>query len=357
MEKKYASERTVAVIDEAIDALQRGSEAPESPIKKFHNQQERDELRRLAKRLRKGQIHPPYGNILSGPELADIYELTILRDEIIEAAHKDLRRAIAQLEKLIQEEGAAVNQTFYAMLRDAEEEAIVLGPGSEGARRVPHMNFIIEIARKGESLYRRKSSSDSVHVGPRLTKNPVAAMILAEIFALTAAEIIDSPPDGETLLMFPAEGGDPARGRVLMRIGLGKASWIGSFELGDTEHNTVQLLPDGKHLFVSAGGAGYILDARSRALVERIGNDVVSVGDAFMGSVFIVTHGHRSFEAFGIPGRLWKTGTIGCGGFRGLTFEGEEFVGEARQEGEPEWAAFSVKLLNGEVSFRADRPG
>jgi hypothetical protein len=182
-------------------------------------------------------------------------------------------------------------------------------------------------------------------------------MIMAEIYALTAAQILDSPPDGETLLMFPAEGGDPARGRVLMRIGVGKASWIGSFEQGDTEHNTVQLLPDGKHLFVSAGGAGYILDARSRALVERIGNDVVSVGDAYMGSVFIVTHDHRSFEAFGIPGRLWKTGTIGCGGFRGLTFEGEEFVGEARQEGEPDWARFSVKLLNGEVSFRADRPG
>ncbi|HEX3535014.1 MAG TPA: hypothetical protein VHT23_12435, partial [Gemmatimonadaceae bacterium] len=232
MEKKYASERTVAVIEEAIDALQRGSEAPESPIKKFHNQQERDELRRLAKRLRKGQIHPHYGNILSGAELADIYERTILRDEIIEAAHKDLRRAIATLEKLIQEEGQAVNQTFYAMVRDAEEAALVLGPGSEGARRLRQMSFIIEIAKKGEAQYRRKSSSDVVHVGPSLTKDPIGDAIMATIFSMTAAEILDAPPDGEPVLAFPAEGTDPARARVLMRVGLGPASWVGSFEQG-----------------------------------------------------------------------------------------------------------------------------
>ena len=67
MKKKYPSERAVGIINEAIDALQRGADAPESPIKRFHNQQERDELRRQAKRLRKGQLHPQYGNLLSGP--------------------------------------------------------------------------------------------------------------------------------------------------------------------------------------------------------------------------------------------------------------------------------------------------
>jgi hypothetical protein len=351
MNKKYASERAVAVINEAIDALQRGADAPESPLKKFHSREERDELRRRAKRLRKGQLHSQYGNILSDPELADIYDLTIRRDEIIEAAHADLRRALAELERLIEEEGEAVNHTFYTRLREAEEEAMVLGPDSEAARRVRQMNFIIEIAKKGQTLHRRKSNS-LVFVGPNLTKNLAADLIAALFYSTAAAVILDSPPAGEPVVTFPAADGDPARGRVLFRIGLGVASWLGSFEQGDTEHNTVQLLPDGKHLFVSAGGAGYILDFRSRTLVERIGNDVVSVGDAFMGSVFIVTHGHLSFEAFGMPGRLWKTDTIGCGGFRGLTFEGEEFVGEARQEGEPEWTPFAVKLATGEVSWR-----
>lgn len=351
--KKYASERAVAIINEAIDALQRGADAPESPIKKFHSREERSVLRRDAIRLRRGQLQPQYGNVLSPSELADILEVTIRRDEIIETAHADLRRALEKLGRLIEEEGDAVNQTFYTMLREAQEEAIVQGPDSEGARRARHMNFIIEIAKKGDSLHRRKSNA-LVSVGPNLTKNPVADMITTFLYSISAAVILDAPPAGETVIAIPAEDGDPARGRILMRIGVDKMSWIGSFERGDTEHSTVQLLPDGRHLFVSAGGAGYILDLISRALVERIGNDVVSVGDAYMGSVVFVNHGDRIIEAFGIPGRLWKTGTIGCGGFRNLDVEGEAFIGEARRQAEPEeWARFSVSLRTGDVSFRS----
>src|ERR1043166_5540347 len=107
MTKKYASERAVAIINELIEALQRGRDAPESPIKKFHNREERDQLRRKAKRLRKGQLRPPYVNVVSPSELADIYERTILRDEIIEKAHADVRRALEKLERLIEEEGDA----------------------------------------------------------------------------------------------------------------------------------------------------------------------------------------------------------------------------------------------------------
>src|ERR1700756_1076012 len=127
MTKKYPSERAVAIINELIDALQRGADAPESPIKKFHNREERDQLRRKAKRLRKGQLHPPFANVVSGVELADIYELTIRRDEIIEEAHADVRRALEKLERLIEEEGHAVRDTFYMMLREAQEEASVQG--------------------------------------------------------------------------------------------------------------------------------------------------------------------------------------------------------------------------------------
>src|ERR1043166_6307080 len=111
-------------------------------------------------------------------------------------------------------------------------------------------------------------------------------------------------------------------------------------------------MPDWKHLLVTAGGAGYIVDVESRTLVERIGSDIVSVGDAYNRSVLFLNHGDRSFEAFGIPGRLWKTDTISCGGFRNLDVEGDEFIGEARQASEPEWVRFAVKLASGEVTWR-----
>jgi hypothetical protein len=169
---------------------------------------------------------------------------------------------------------------------------------------------------------------------------------------MTAAEILDAPPAGEPVLAFPPDGADPARGRVFFRIGLGEHSWIGSFEQGDTEHCTVQMLPDLMHWLVTANGAGYIIEVPSRKLVERIGSDITSVGDAYNRSIYFVNHGERSIEAFGLPGRLWKTEAIGCGGFRGLDVDGEAFIGEARRRSEPEeWARFSVSLRPGEVSW------
>jgi hypothetical protein len=212
------------------------------------------------------------------------------------------------------------------------------------------MHFIIELAKKGASQYRRNDHSP-IHIGPSLSKNPFADRLRDEIFAMTAAEILDSPPDGETVLAFPAEGGDPSRGRVLFRIGLDDDAWVGSFEQGDTEHCTVQMLPDLRHWIICAGGSGYIIDVPSRTLVERIGNDIVEVGDAYRRSVYFVNHGGRSIEAFGIPGRLWKTEAIGSGEIRNLDVERDTFVGEARREPEGEWVRFSVKLATGEVSW------
>lgn len=41
--------------------------------------------------------------------------------------------------------------------------------------------------------------------------------------------------------------------------------------------STIGMMPDGKHLFVSADGAGYIIEASSRTLVEATGTEVVGV--------------------------------------------------------------------------------
>jgi hypothetical protein len=94
---------------------------------------------------------------------------------------------------------------------------------------------------------------------------------------LTAATILDSPPPDEAVIAIPPEGSDSGRERVYLRIGLGDASWIGSFEIGHTQVGSVSLMPDNKHLFVSAKGAGYIIDVKSHALVEQAGTHVAFV--------------------------------------------------------------------------------
>ncbi|HEY2830187.1 MAG TPA: hypothetical protein VGJ88_08705, partial [Thermoanaerobaculia bacterium] len=107
-----------------------------------------------------------------------------------------------------------------------------------------------------------------------------------------------------------------------------------------------------RHFFVCAAGAAYIIDACTRKLVEKVGNDVVPVAREEDMELFIVAHDDERFEAFGPSGRVWETTHLGCGGFRDLKFEGDALVGEARQRFVPEWASFSVKLATGEVSWR-----
>ena len=68
--------------------------------------------------------------------------------------------------------------------------------------------------------------------------------------------------------------------------------------------STIVMMPGDKHLFVSAKGAGYIIDLKSRTLVEEIGTDVAGVMGNEPRTVFVVDHNGMSLEAFGKTGRL-----------------------------------------------------
>ena len=113
------------------------------------------------------------------------------------------------------------------------------------------------------------------------------------------------------------------------------------------------MLPDGKHLFVSAAGAGYVIDAKSRTLVETTGTEVVGTMRDERLTLFVVNHNGMSLEAFGRTGRLWKTDTISTGRFRRMAITGDELVGEARHPAPSGWAGFSVKLATGVVEIGA----
>jgi hypothetical protein len=93
--------------------------------------------------------------------------------------------------------------------------------------------------------------------------------------------------------------------------------------------STISMMPDGKHLFVSAEGAGYIIDLKTRTLVEEIGTDVAGVMVDEPRTLFLVDHNGMSLEAFGRTGRLWKTDTISSGGFRETAVTDTRLVGEA----------------------------
>jgi hypothetical protein len=293
MTKKYPSERAAALIRQGIDILERAEDAPEK------------------------------------------YDV-------------ELKRITFELGGVMREEGAAVATTFDAIYRDTAAEAKLQGAGSEAARRLPLIQRLVAVASKTGSRSRRQK-------GPPKAKPPLASNPrLQLLFELTAVKILGAPPANEPVnepvIAIPAEESGSGRERLLMRVGVRQFAWVGSFERGNNETTTAHLMPDG-HLFVCACGAGYIVDRKSHALIEKIGDAVMPVGLDDSGSLFVVTHDEKIIECFGPRGRVWKTPPLGRGGFRGLKIAGDEVAGEARQAAEPEWAAFAVKLATGKVAW------
>ena len=231
------------------------------------------------------------------------------------------------------------------MFLEAKDAAMFDGPDSEAAQRYRRMRFLISVGTRHE--FEKRRGSPHAPVLPLLTKDPRIELR----YELAAAELLSSPSSGEAVIAIPPEGRDSGRGRIFLRIGIGEASWIGSFERGHKSVSTIFMMPDGKHLFVSADGAGYVIDAKSRTLVEQTGTEVVgAIRDDPM-SVFIVNHNDMRFEAFGIAGRLWKTDTISSGGFRRIAITTEKLLGETRHPSRRGWTGFSVTLTTGEVRF------
>src|SRR5207248_10962331 len=134
---------------------------------------------------------------------------------------------------------------------------------------------------------------------------------------LVPAEILDDAPEGAEVIPIPADSvdDDTERERMLVRIGLGPSAWIGSFACGEVPVSTMFIMPNGKHFFVSACGAGHIVDLESRTLVERAGTAVAGIHRDVLMTLFLIDH-NDSLEAFGVVSRLWKTPPLGAGGIR-----------------------------------------
>jgi hypothetical protein len=350
MKKQFESPRTAAIVEEIIAVLERLENAPESPLTTFLTTKMRRVARRSAKQLRKKQLVARHENVVTSDKLATIYERAAARDEIVEKAGPDLIRLGRELRRVAAEDGQAAINTFNVIFNEAALGTRIYGPDSVHGQRYRRLMFFVSIGTELEQLERRGKKRSFADMIPGLRRDPSTQALWEAI----AAEILTEVPAGETVFAFPAESTGSEGGRVLMRIGVRNAAWIGSFASGNKGPSTVQAMPGKKQLFVSAAGAGYIIDACSRKLVEKIGDDVVSVWRDESGEIFVVNHDDRSFEAFGPAGRLWQTYAISCGGFRNLTLDRHAFAGEARQASEPEWVAFSVDMATGRVSWDSE---
>ena len=343
MKTRHSSPRTAALIEEAIAIIERLENAPESPITTFLPVQLRRTARRSAVQLLKGQLVPSHPELHTREQLASYYRRAADRDEIVEKARLDLLRLGRELRQIVAEEGQAAVKTFNAIFNEAASGYTVYGPDSVPGRRYRRLMFFVSIGTEHEKQKRRQKKTSFADVIPGLKRDPSQQAR----WEATAAELLTSPPAGETVFAFPAEDAGTGRTRLLMRIGVRNASWVGSFERGDKGPSTVQAMPGDKHLFVSAAGAGYVIDACSRTLVEKIGDDVVGTIRDEERTLFVVNHDDVSLEAFDSEGRLWKTAPLGAGGLRDFRFEDDEIGVEARQADDQwQWTIIDVKSGN-----------
>ena len=345
MNDDNASARALELVQQALEILLRGETAPTSPITTFLTAKMRRELRRNAARLREGKAEPRYKNLHTAEELAAVYERTAQRDEMFEQGKRDLQRIARDLGRILEQNPPGLRKTMEAFVLEAKRSAEEQGPGSEAARRYRHVLGLAWLGYQRHSGARRQRTP----MPPRVLLPPDPSVEAR--WKKSAAEMLTSLPSPEAaVISIPPQGEDSGRGRMFVRIGTGDASWIGSFERGHVRVSTVSMLPDDKHLFVSAGGAGYVIDAESRTLVERTGTEVVGVIRDEPFTLLVVDHNGMSLEAFGRTGRLWKTDTISSGGFRRMALTADAVVGEARHPAGMGWVGFSVRLPTGEVA-------
>jgi hypothetical protein len=343
MKDDNVSERAAALLHKALDVLQRVENAPDSPVNTFVPGKMRRLLRRGAERLRSGEAQPKYRNLFNAEQLADIYEQTVQRDEIREQTVAEFERIGREIARAMEEDGPEVRKTFEAIYLETLQAARENGPDSEAAQRLRQLRSLVRIGKQdGADRRRQKRSGPTVRTYPHEAQGRLP---------LIPAEFLDAPPEGEAVIAIPPEGSGSGRPRAFIRIGIGEESWIGSFEVGNMSDSTIFIMPDGKHLFVSADGAGYIIELKSRTLVEQIGTEVSGVMRDNSMTFFVVVHNGRSLEAFGREGRLWKTGAIGCERIRHMDMGNTTITGEGVHPLLPGWSNFSVDLATGKVRF------
>ncbi|HEX9983918.1 MAG TPA: hypothetical protein VGF69_11690 [Thermoanaerobaculia bacterium] len=352
MKNDNASERAVTLMRQAVNLLRLVETAPPTPVNTYLPAKLRRALRRDAVRLRQGKAEPRFKNLHTAEQLAAIYERTAQCHEVVEWSVKDIKQIARDLARLREEHPSEVQQAMETFVLEVQQSAEAQGPGSEAAMRYRIVERLASFGHEQHVQSRRQRTP----APQRIVLTPDSSFVTG--YEQAAAEVLTSPPSAdEKVIAIPPEGQDSGRGRIFLRIGTGQSSWIGSFERGHAYVSTIFMLPDGKHLFVSAEGAGYVIDAQSRTLVETTGTRVAGTMRNAAMTLYVVDHDGMSLEAFGRTGRLWKTGNIGSGGFRSMALREEELVGEARYPTRTGWAWFSVKLATGEVEIDASGAG
>ena len=336
MRNQHVFDRAVALLNELVDVYLGVEKIPLLSSERRTTGKDRRLYLRAADRLRRGEQEPVFKTLYTPEQLATFLEAIVRHDDMRDATLEASSRINPEIGALMGEDAEAVREAFEAVFLDTQRQAEEQGPDSEAAAR---WRTLQSIARAMNQVMEDKRRQKKAPPRPDPWRR----------IPLVPAEVLDDAPEGAEIIPIPPEGDDTERERMLVRIGLGASSWVGSFACGEKPVSTMFIMPNGKHFFVSACGAGYIVDLESRTLVERTGTAVVGVHRDELATIFLIEHNGMSLEAFGVVSRLWKTRPLGAGGLRNIALRDDCIVGEAWQAS-GEWLAFAVDVSTGAVT-------
>jgi hypothetical protein len=157
------------------------------------------------------------------------------------------------------------------------------------------------------------------------------------------------PPYGPWAEAFTATGLGRQREGVVVRFQPDQGeSWVGNFQRGASNLDSVLSHPNDREVLVIAGGEGYVVDPQDRTKREYFGGYIQLVLQVPELSAIVFGNG-LWFELLGPAGWLWTSGRISWDGMREVRREGLRLSGEACSPQGPS-IAFVLDLRSGEFT-------
>lgn len=132
------------------------------------------------------------------------------------------------------------------------------------------------------------------------------------------------PATGPYPEQFTTRGGTHREGFVVRIVPDRAAPWVGNFQPGIGGISRVALHPDGKTLFVVAGGLAYPVDPESRTLVSPAVDDYIQ--DICVVGERLVLVGWSELTVVGPGLRRWRTPPLASDGITDLCAEGDTLL-------------------------------
>ena len=126
--------------------------------------------------------------------------------------------------------------------------------------------------------------------------------------------------------------------------------WVGVFGAGDYGGNAVAVDWSANRALVVAGGRGYLLDTKGRALIRLLPQESLQdvAWASHSGGVWVVADDLRLFVLDADGARLWSTRRVSWDGIRRLRVSGDLVHGEAQTGAgaydKDYWSPFTVDL-------------